>query len=296
MQLKQYGGAAPYLKKIEPQFGSSFAYRLVEEQGASTEAAWHFHPEMEIVYIEKGNGKRHIGNHISHFSKGDLIFMGPNLPHYGFIDRLTNSNKEIVVQMLDDFLGPSFFEAPEMAHIKKLFERSKQGISFRGNIKKKVGERLTDMNYMTPFERLITILQVLDMLARSDEYKILNAETVPLQVSVSDGARINDIYKYVRTHFQEEIPLSDIANEAAMTVPAFCRYFKKHTQRTFTQFVNEYRIVHACKLLSEEYISIADLCYECGFNNFSHFNRLFKKITGKSPTQYRKELEPNIVT
>jgi len=287
---------SPYLEKIEPDLGTSFAYRLFEEAAPKEAPTWHFHPELEIVYVASGSGKRHIGNHISYFSKGDLMLIGPNLPHYGFIDRLTNANKEVVIQMLDTFLGPSFFDIPEMAHISRLFERSRQGLSFKGDTKRQVGERLSDMYYMTPFERVTTLLQVLDVLAKSEEYKILNAETVPLIFNSQDGDRINHIYNYVRRHFQDEIPLSAVASEAALTVPAFCRYFKKHTQRTFTQFVNEYRIAHACKLLSEEYISIADLCFECGFNNFSHFNRVFKKVTGKSPSQYRKELEPNIVT
>ena len=119
---------------------------------------------------------------------------------------------------------------------------------------------------------------------------MLNADTVPLIVSSQDGDRINHIYNYVREHFQQELPLEVIASEIAMTVPAFCRYFKKHTQKTFTQFVNEFRIVHACKLLSEEQMSVADVCFECGFNNFSHFNRQFKKVTGFSPTQYKKGL------
>jgi len=287
---------SPFLEKIEPQFGSSFTYHKFEEAAIKTAPAWHFHPELEIVYIAEGSGKRHIGNHISYFKRGTLVMLGPNLPHFGFIDRMTNSASEVVVQMKADFLGEQFLKLPETKHIASLFERSKNGLSFHGNIKKKIGERLIDMNYMTPIEKMLSFIKVLDKLAQTEEYKVLNAETVPLIVTSQDGDRINIIYNYVRENFREEIPLVDIARVAAMTVPSFCRYFKKHTLKTFTQFVNEFRIVHACKLISEEYISIADVCFECGFNNFSHFNRQFRKVTGLSPSEYKKELKANYLS
>ncbi len=110
-------------------------------------------------------------------------------------------------------------------------------------------------------------------------------------IQAQDTNRIDAVYKYVRSHFTESTQLEEIAAEVNMTIPSFCRYFKKVTGKTFTEFVNEFRIVHACKLLSEEQFSISEVCYESGFNNFSHFNRLFKQKTGKNPNAYRKEVE-----
>lgn len=283
--------AAPALEKIVPNFGHSFTLRKFEEINPNLVPFWHFHPELEIVYVKHGSGKRHIGNHISYYNGGDLIFLGPNLPHYGFTDRLSGSNSEIVVQMKESFLGKNFFALPEMSNIQQLFERSKAGLSFYGNTKDEVGARLTDMFFMDEFDKLMEFLKILQILANSKEYNVLNASGVTLIVQGQDTDRIDTVYKYVRLHFTELIQLEDIANLVNMTVPSFCRYFKRVTGKTFTEFVNEFRIVHACKLLSEERHTIAEVCFESGFNNFSHFNRLFKQKTGQSPNNYRKAVE-----
>ncbi|MFZ1749805.1 MAG: AraC family transcriptional regulator [Saprospiraceae bacterium] len=282
---------SPALEKIEPSFGHSFTLRKFEEFNPNSQPSWHFHPELEIVYIKHGSGKRHIGNHISYYSGGELVMLGPNLPHYGFMDRLSGTNAEIVLQMKTDFLGKDFFKLPEMQAIDMLFERSKSGLSFFGNTKDEVGSRLNSLFYMNQFEKVVEFLKILQILAISKDYQLLNAAGVALVVQGQDTDRIDTIYKYVRNHFTEPIQLEDIATEVSMTIPSFCRYFKKVTNKTFTEFVNEFRIVHACKLLSEERHTIAEVCYESGFNNFSHFNRLFKEKTGKNPNAYRKSVE-----
>ena len=283
--------STPALEKIQPTFGQSFAMRKFEEINPNIQPFWHFHPELEIVYIKKGSGKRQIGNHISYYNGGDLIMLGPNLPHYGFTDRLAGDTSEIVVQMREDFLGKDFFKLQEMQNIDILFERSKAGLSFYGNTKDEVGSRLNSMFYMDHFDTLMEYLHILQILADSKEYIVLNATGVALIVQGQDTDRIDTIYKYVRKNFTESIQLGDIAALANMTVPSFCRYFKRITGKTFTEFVNEFRIVHACKLLSEERHTISEVCFESGFNNFSHFNRQFKEKTGKSPNAYRKAVE-----
>ncbi|MBK9563704.1 MAG: helix-turn-helix domain-containing protein [Saprospiraceae bacterium] len=283
--------STPALEKIQPTFGQSFAMRKFEEINPNIQPFWHFHPELEIVYIKKGSGKRHVGNHISYYNGGDLIMLGPNLPHYGFTDRLAGDTSEIVVQMREDFLGKDFFKLQEMQNIDILFERSKAGLSFYGNTKDEVGSRLNSMFYMDHFDTLMEYLHILHILADSKEYNVLNATGVALIVQGQDTDRIDTIYKYVRKNFTESIQLGDIAALANMTVPSFCRYFKRITGKTFTEFVNEFRIVHACKLLSEERHTVSEVCFESGFNNFSHFNRQFKEKTGKSPNAYRKAVE-----
>jgi AraC-like DNA-binding protein len=283
--------STPALEKIQPTFGRSFSMRKFEEINPNNQPFWHFHPELEIVYIKKGSGKRHVGNHISYYNGGDLILLGPNLPHYGFTDRLAGDTSEIVVQMREDFLGRNFFKLPEMQTIETLFERSKAGLSFYGNTKDEVGSRLNSLFYMDPFDALMEYVRILHLLADSKEYNVLNATGVALIVQGQDTDRIDTIYKYVRKHFTETIQLEDISAITNMTVPSFCRYFKRVTGKTFTEFVNEFRIVHACKLLSEERHTISEVCYESGFNNFSHFNRLFKEKTGQSPNAYRKSVE-----
>jgi YesN/AraC family two-component response regulator len=208
----------------------------------------------------------------------------------GFTNRFAKGQKEVVVQMLEDFLGKNFFDVPEMKDIKVLLERSRNGIRFHGNTKRSVGERLNDLVYMNNFEKVTSFLTILQLLATTNEYTNLNAGNLAIETQVSDNDRIRKVYKYVNDHFKDPISLEQVASLINLTEPAFCRYFKKITKKTFVNFLNEFRIVHACKLIAEEHHTITEVCYECGFNNFSHFAKNFKKITGKTPTSYRKEL------
>ena len=151
------------------------------------------------------------------------------------------------------------------------------------------------MKQQTDFDRLISILTVLNELASTNEFRILNADGFALLSDVKDNDRINLIFNYVKANFMEEISLEQVADIASMTIPSFCRYFKKITNKTFTQFVNEYRLVHASKLLAEQPLSITEVCFECGFNNFSHFTKRFKAFTGQNPSEYRKKLKTVLV-
>jgi len=279
------------LERIEPGFESSFTIRRFTEVQFCDNPYWHFHPEFEIVYISNGQGKRHIGDHISYFQDGDLIFLGPDLPHFSFTQELSEEHVEIVVQMKEDFLGAHFWQRPEMKAIRQLWERSRQGVSFYGKTKDEVGDRLNRMVELPPFERMLELLSTLQFMAKSKEYHLLNAKGFAVEVNAQDYERMATIYRYVEKNFQGKIQLNTVAQLVSMTVPAFCRYFKRLTQKTFTQFVNEFRIAYACKLLSEEHSTIAAVSYASGFNNLSHFNKQFKTITGESPTAYRANLK-----
>ena len=282
----------PALEKISPAFGSSFSVKqYVQPMAIANEPFWHYHPEIELVYVKGGNGKRHIGHHASYFRDGDLLLIGSNLPHYGFTDRFTRNQSETIVQMKEDFLGDSFFKVPEMEAIQAMFEKAKAGMVFFGQTKQRLGARLEGLPRLDQFGRLIELLIVLREMALSTEYQILNADGYKLEVEQQDNDRINVVHAHVQAHFQAGISLEEVAGLVSMTVPAFCRYFKKLSGKTFTRFVNEYRVAHACKLLLEQNASITQVCFESGFNNFSHFNRFFREITGNSPSEYRKSFK-----
>jgi len=281
----------PKLESITPNFGNSFTYNYHGKSGEANVTAWHYHPEIELVYVNGGAGKRQIGSHVSYFRDGDLILIGSNLPHCGFITKDTGNKSQTVIHMKEDFLGNDFFNIPEMSKIQKLLEVAKSGIAFSGKTKKKLGEKMEVMEYQSDFQRLLSMLNILNELALSDEHTVLNAEGFTMQSEVKDNDRINVVFNHVKNHFKDEIPLEEIADMVSMTVPSFCRYFKKITNKTFTQFVNEYRLVHASKLLAEQPISITEVCYESGFNNFSHFNKSFKAFTGQNPSEYRNQLK-----
>ena len=281
----------PTLEKLSPSFGSSILVRQHVEKVDKNNAFWHFHPELELVYVNKGQGKTHIGNHLSYFNNSQLILIGANLPHNGFTDRLTATGTETIVQFKSNFLGNDFIDIPEMTNVLSLFDRAKKGIRFGIDTKAVVGPKINKLLEHDGLDRILQFLEILHFLGETDDYTILNADGIALETNPQDSDKINTIYKYVNANFQEHITLDEIADKVSMTVPAFCRYFKKTTGKTFTQLVNEYRVVHATKLLNESQMSIADICFECGFNNFSHFNKQFNEVTGKSASNYRKEIK-----
>jgi len=283
----------PTLEKISPEFGSSLLIKKHKRDAYKGEIKpfWHFHPEIELAYVNKGKGKRHIGNHLSYFNNSQLLLIGSNLPHNGFTDRLTAEGSQTLVQFKQEFLGNHFFDIPEMEGINNLFERAKSGILFGIKTKKKIGPKIEKLAEKEGFKKILILLEILHGLAKSEDYTILNADGFVFEAEPQDSAKIDVIFKHINMNFQQHISLDEIADKVSMTVPAFCRYFKKVTGKTFTKLVNEYRVVHATKLLSESQMSIADISFECGFNNFSHFNKLFKVFTGKSASNYRKELK-----
>lgn len=278
------------LKIIEPSIGSSITFTKYVINSNKNTFIWHYHPEIELVFINGGAGKRLVGSHISYYTNGDLLLIGSNLPHCGFTDEHTGNKDETVIQMRPDFLGKNFFDAPEMANIKNLIERAKSGIAYNSETKRRVGKKIIAMEKQPPLERLLTLMEILNDLALSNDHQVLNAEGLLMELQMQDNDRINMVFNYVKDHFHEQITLEEVAELVSMTVPSFCRYFKKVTQKTFTKVVNEYRLSNAAKLLAEKPISIAEISFECGFNNFSYFNKSFKDFTGKSASEYRKEL------
>jgi len=281
----------PTLETITPNFGNSFTYQRFDHIRKNENAVWHYHPEIELVYVNGGSGRRLVGSNLSHYTWGTLILVGSNLPHCGFTDEYTGHKEETVIQMKPDFLGDEFFDTPEMANIKNLLKSAKRGVVFSGATKVEAGALMEAMKTQNDFSRLLTFLEVLNTLATTKEFRILNADGFALLSGVYDNDRINQVFNYVKTHFVEDISLDQMATLTSMTVPSFCRYFKKITHKTFTQFVNEFRLVHASRLLSEKPMSISDVCFESGFKNFSHFNKKFKAFTGKSPSAYRKQIK-----
>lgn len=280
----------PTLEIITPSFGSSFSFSKYVENANSKAHLWHYHPEIELVYINGGSGKRQVGSHVSYYNDGDLILIGSNLPHCGFTNEQTGNTNETVIQMKPDFLGNDFFDISEMKNIRSLFDQAKAGIAFGGETKKIIGHKIEAMDGQSQLEKLLSLLAILNELELSEEFKVLNAEGFSMEMQMQDNDRINTVFNHVKDHFQEAITLEEVAVLVSMTVPSFCRYFKKITNKTFTKFVNDYRLVHASKLLAEKPISITEICYESGFNNFSYFNKSFKEFTGKSASQYRQEL------
>lgn len=281
----------PTFEKLAPDFGSSLLVRQHSIDRKFNQAVWHFHPEIELVYVNKGSGKCHIGNHLSYFNNSQLVLIGANLPHHGFTDRLTTNGKETVVQFKEDIFGKEQILQPELLSIYTLFKQAKKGIIYGIDAKQEIGSKIELLQKLSGFDRMLVFLEIIYFLANTKDYTLLNVDGFAFETTKKDSLKIDIIYSYINKHFQRSITLEEIAFTTSMTVPSFCRFFKKATGKTFTEVVNTYRVVHATKLLSESELSITDICYECGFNSFSHFNKHFKVVTGKTALTYRKEIK-----
>ena len=264
--------------------GQSFQYKVYNQENPnSNDPNWHYHPEIELVYIDKGSGKKGIGTHLSNYTNGDFIMVGSNLHHMGFTGKFEDGKTEVVVQFLPDFIGTALSKAPELQSILKLFENARCGLSFEEPIKTRAGEALLGLQYETNFQRFLTLLSVLKLLAAQKPI-FLNSSNLE---ELNNNDQLKRLFNFVKYNFQSEINLKLASEKIGMTIPAFCRYFKKNTGKTFTQFVNEYRVNHAAKLLIETDLDIQSVCYESGFNNFSNFSRFFKLYRKQTPKNFR---------
>ena len=250
---------------------------------------WHYHPEIELVYINNGKGKRQVGLHLSNYDEGDLVMIGTNVPHTGFTEYFDKERKEVVVQFKPDFLGNSLEKVLEFKNIKRLFEISKRGLVFSGNTKKTIGISMLGLQYETPLQKVLTLIKILNDLSISKDVTVLNSENFDSE-SIQENERIKKVFNYIKLNYKEEVSLNEVSELVFMTPPSFCRYFKSKTNKTFTTFLNEYRINNALKLLAQSKLDIKNICFQCGYNNFSHFNRLFKKQISMTPSEFRKKM------
>lgn len=283
---------SPIFESLKPGFGSSFLYKRFDENKSNpNDSVWHYHPELELVYVNRGGGKRQIGSHLSHYRHGDLILIGSNLPHCGFAGKLKEGQRETVIQWNYDAFGKTFFDVPEMRNIKALFEKALNGIIFHEEDKKAIGAKIEAMEHLNNYEKMLALLEVFGLMAASENYTILNAGGFLIEAKVEDQQRINLVFNFVKENFSEDISLDGIANYINMTPSSFCKYFKKITGKTFVHFLTEYRLVHAAKLLHESNMGVSSICYQCGFNNYSHFTKKFKNHFSKTPLNYRNEMK-----
>ncbi|MCA6068362.1 AraC family transcriptional regulator [Chryseobacterium sp. RG1] len=255
---------------------------------------WHYHPEIELVYVEASKGIRHVGKDISSFVDSDLLLIGSNVPHLNFDYGIQTECKQLVLQMRENFLHDLILSVPEFDTIKKLLERSHLGLSFSGKTKQTVVEKLHNIKDKNTFESLIGLMEILQILAHSTEVKELNNEDTRIKWFLNDKIRMGTIYSYIHENYDKKPNVNEIAQTVSLSTPAFCRYFKKQTNMTFTDFVNNYRINQAqIFLLKDE--SVTEVCFHVGFESLSYFNKLFKHHTGKTPSEFKKNHLSNIV-
>jgi AraC-like DNA-binding protein len=256
----------------------------------------HFHPEYELVLIEKGFGKRIVGNHIDDFDDGDLVFLSPNLPHIWkcddqFYDAHSNLTTScFVVHFRPDSFGTSFFDKPDFADINQLFVQGNYGVLLKGKLKRDITRNIKKLYHIKGTRRIILFLDILFQIYESEEKELLSSPFFENPLPKLDNNRILKIYDYILENFRSKLNLTDLATRMQMTPTSLCRYFKQKIGKSFIEMVNETRVKYACSLLKNTDQTIINICYSSGFNNLSNFNRQFRQITGENPTNYREGL------
>ncbi|SDE90979.1 AraC-type DNA-binding protein [Mucilaginibacter pineti] len=276
-----------FVEKILP---GERLFVIKEEYFPYNDFPLHTHPEYEIILVMKSSGSRYVGDHIDDFFPGDLCLFGPNLPHT-FYNKHMPADREVhqvVIQFDENCLGEGFFDKPQFTAIKALFERSQQGLAFSGPLRELAEQKIKAIVNVDDAEAVASLISILGLLAKATDYQVLSAQKQVAASAQKDTARMNRIYHYLLDNFKNDIVLEDMAAMANLTVAAFCRYFKQHTRKTLSEFVNDLRIGYACRLLQQKEFSILQVCFESGFNNISYFNRRFKRQMGISPLFYRK--------
>ena len=279
----------PQLYKLPIAPDSSFLY--IDEECKYFDKPWHFHKEYELVYIKKTKGSRFIGDQVSFFEDGDLVLIGPSIPHlFRNSEEYYKNNKllakSICIHFTEDFLGNSFFDLPEMKQVKKLLDRSSLGLEVTGKANLYVKDKLVEMNKQKPANRLINLLEILIFLSTSKEISQILSKTF-IATNDKDTDRIDKVIQFILNNYKNDIYIEQIASKLNMSIASFSRYFKHHTHKTFSNYVTEIRISHACRLMMDSHYNISEICYMSGFENQSNFYRHFKKFTGVIPKEYK---------
>lgn len=268
-------------KQVEPYFDPTF----------------HLHPEFQISYVIEGEGNRFVGDSIKPFGPDDLVLIGPNLPHvwrnhnhYFEKDSQLNTTV-IVIYFHGHFLGETIEEKEEFEGITRLFQRSQYGIEINGATRSTVCKLMHELLDLKGADSIIQLLRILNTIALSDECSLITNTHSQVYNTEAETDRMNKVYEFIMQNFHRKILLEEVASLASMTCTSFSRYFKSRVNQSFSDFLKEIRIEYACKLLKEGKLTIDLICYACGFQSLTNFNKQFKMVTGKQPHQYRAEYQ-----
>ena len=274
--------------------GESFRVQLDDEQHFYD--TFHKHRELQIMFIEESEGTVICGDYVGNFYPGDLFVIGPDVPHVfrngaEYYNGQADSRARAISLYFDRAsFGSSFFNIPEIERINDFLNESVRGIKYGSVTRKAIEGHLYDIGKADGVNRFIELMKILQLLSEAKDKEFLMAQGEGSSFDEKEGSRMNKIYQFTMQESYRSISLQEVADLASMTPNAFCRYFKKRTRKTYVNFLNEVRISNACKMLKNKELTIAQVCYQSGFNNLSHFNRCFKRIKGVSPKVYQGKL------
>jgi AraC-like DNA-binding protein len=279
-------------EKIVLQKDESFFIGVFQDN--LEKSTWHYHNNYELSFITEGVGKRIVADSIGEFHPGDLVFIGRNLPHVWIADKepfsLSNRTLESVfLQFTKDIFGNQLIALPEFTYVAKALSQSERGVKIPDDVTNEISELLLQMPYLKPFERMIHFFKIMDIIGHCENLIPLASEEYIKTRFMPGNKRLAQIHEYLMNHYKEDIDLRRIASVVNLAEVSLCRFFKANTGMTLFEYLNKIKVDFACKMLMDKNMSILEICLDSGFNNLSHFNKQFKKITGLPPSEYRKQ-------
>ena len=251
----------------------------------------HCHPELELVFIKSGSGKKVIGDTINQFNTGDIVLVGSALPHKWICDNNDQPPSSIVAYFNKDAFSEGFYALKESQKLANLFAKAGRGLNITGSTRQIVGAKMERLTKKSGLKKIIGLMEILHIISVSKEVDYITYDNNASRSNDSGVDRLAEVYHYIAENFQKDISLHEIASIASLTEPAFCRLFKKRTAKSFVEYVNEIRISAACKDLQDTDLNISAIYSRCGFKTISNFNKSFKKVTGLSPKEYRRNIQ-----
>ncbi len=243
----------------------------------------HQHAEIQLSYIAHGTGTLIIGDAISSYQTGDIVVIDAHLPHVFKSEVTAKPSLMLTLFFTKESFGTHFFDLGEMHTLSNFFRKAARGFKVS---KHNLHDHFYALQRQNGLNRFINFLRILEQLAEFESTALSSFVSKPY--SDSQGQRMSAITNYTMANFDQPITLKKIASVANLTPNAFCKYFKKRTNKSYFSFLNELRIARACQLLqSSPDLSVSDIAEIVGFNNLSNFNRLFKRLKNQTPSLFR---------
>ena len=285
----------PIFQRLTAEPEEGFAFKEIRSSGF--DCPWHVHSEYELILVLHGRGYRIVGDNMSRLAAGDLVLVGPGLPHIWQNEPSSGPRAAVyflLIQFEDKFLGDGLLNLPAMEPVRRLFHKARRGLHVVGKTHGKVAALMKHMAVIKGMERVVQFLQILAVLAGSEDCEAIASPGFAADVNLYDQERMDRVFQFLNRQLGETVRLSEAARIVHLSEGAFSRFFRAHTGKTFPEFLNELRIGRACTLLLEDDMNITEIAYECGFINLSNFNRQFLKLKGLSPREFRLKLQQRL--
>jgi AraC-like DNA-binding protein len=280
----------------QPAFSTENSFSFMVRPCVDLVFPYHMHPDYQLNFVIEGKGTRVVGDHSEEYTSGDLVLLGPNLPHYWTYDetflKQYGKGKAIIIHFNKDFAGGDFIDKPEVRPILEIFEKAYRGLNIYGESKKTVIKQLLLLEEEDSLKRLVTLINVLQVISQSQEISYLAGPAFESKKIPDQELKIKRIINFISTHFNDsELSLDKLANMASMSTTSFSKYFKKQTGQNYIEVLTGLRLSEACKLLGNTDLNIVQIAHSCGYNNLSNFNKLFKMQYKCTPKQFGERIK-----